>query len=289
MSEEEKQPMAQDLAISFAQFLEDTPPNSPSEIADLAQKDVRIGTGYGTALSIPELQLYCPNPACSGPRFFRNASPRFPVGTSPTEYFLKYLCSNCRVSTKTFAIRAYVDGEFPRGAALKLGEIPTFGPPTPSRLIQLIGPDRDLFLKGRRCENQGLGIAAFVYYRRVIESQKSRILGEIVKVAERVGAAEDALAVLRQAAEESQFSKALESVKHSIPQALLIGGHNPLTLLHGALSEGLHGKSDEECLELASHVRVVLAELSERLSQALKDEAELKNAVAKLSNVRAKR
>ena len=37
-------------------------------------------------------------------------------------------------------------------------------------------------MKGRRCGNLGLGIGAFVYYRRVVENQKSRILDEIIKV-----------------------------------------------------------------------------------------------------------
>jgi hypothetical protein len=68
------------------------------------------------------------------------------------------------------------------GECYKLGELPVYGPPTPARLISLIGPDREIFLKGRRCGNLGLGIGAFVYYRRVVENQKSRILDEIIKV-----------------------------------------------------------------------------------------------------------
>jgi hypothetical protein len=55
-------------------------------------------------------------------------------------------------------------------------------------------------------------------------------------------------------------------------------------LLHSALSEGVHSLSDEQCLELASSVRIVLGELSERLSQALKDEAELSKALGTLMN-----
>ncbi len=58
--------------------------------------------------------------------------------------------------------------------------------------------------------------------------------------------------------------------------------NNPFTLLHKALSEDLHAESDEECLEAASAIRVVLAELSERMGQVLKDEAELKEAVSRL-------
>ncbi len=71
-------------------------------------------------------------------------------------------------------------------------------------------------------------------------------------------------------------------MKDAIPESLRIRGHNPLTLLHPALSEGLHDKSDAECLELATSIRVVLTELADRISQALKDEAELTSAVTRL-------
>jgi hypothetical protein len=138
-----------------------------------------------------------------------------------------------------------------------------------------------LFSKGG-CENHGLGIGAFVYYRRVVENQKNRIFDEIIRVATKIGAPTEMIATLESAKQETQFSKALASVKDAIPQSLLINGHNPITLLHSALSGGLHEKSDELCLELAHDVRVVLVELSERLGQALKDEAELNTAVTRL-------
>lgn len=176
------------------------------------------------------------------------------------------------------------DAESREGLCYKLGELPTYGPPTPSRLIRLFGKDRDLFLRGRRCENQGLGIGAFVYYRRVVESHKDTILSEIIRVAEKVGAPASMIETLNAAKREIQFSKSLDTAKDAIPQALLINGQNPLTLLHKALSVGVHESTDERCLERAHDVRVVLIELAERLGQALKDEAGLNTAVNRLMN-----
>jgi hypothetical protein len=168
------------------------------------------------------------------------------------------------------------------GVALKFGEDPAFGPATPTRLLTLLGDQRETFLKGRRCENQGLGIGAFSYYRRVVEHQKGRIFDEVIKVSKKVGAPGDVIALLSQARNETQFSKSISLVKDALPQSLLIGNHNPLTLLHNALSSGLHEDTDEGCLAIAQAVRVVLVDLSERLSQALKDEAELNAAVSRL-------
>jgi hypothetical protein len=75
-------------------------------------------------------------------------------------------------------------------------------------------------------------------------------------------------------------------VKTGIPQVLLINGQNPLTLLHSALSQGIHAETDEECLELATSIRVVLSELADRLGSALKDHAELNAAVSRLLRAR---
>ena len=101
-------------------------------------------------------------------------------------------------------------------------------------------------------------------------------------MAQKLGVPGEAVKELEAVKAETQFSKGLANVKHSIPQTLLINGHNPLLLFHSALSDGLHGRSDAHFLELAISIRVVLAELSERLSQALKDEAELNRVLSHL-------
>jgi hypothetical protein len=187
---------------------------------------------------------------------------------------------------KTFSLFASCEADSEDvGKAFKFGERPPFGPNTPNRLLKLLGDQKEIFLTGRRCEFQGLGVGAFSYYRRVVENQKVRILDEIIKVATKIGQ-NGAIVPLEAAKKENQFTKSISMVKEAIRQALLINGHNPLTLLHKALSDGLHDRSDEHCLQLAHDIRVVLAELSERLSQALRDEAELNTAVSRLMKVK---
>jgi len=270
--------------IDFNDFLESFPPSSLAEVGNLALKRQPSGSMPGYFLNIPEIQLHCGSASCNGLRFFRNAgNPDVSLLLNQDiNIYLAYYCANCRSNFKTFAIRVSIPKAGTSGVCYKYGEYPNYGPPTPSKLIKLIGPDRELFLQGRRCENQGLGIGAFVYYRRVIESQKNRILDEIIKVSEKLGVSAEKIQALNLAKQETQFSKAIDSVKDAIPQALLINGHNPLLLLHSALSDGLHERTDDYCLELANSIRVILAELSEKLSQALKDEAELNHAVSRL-------
>lgn len=274
--------------VAFAEFLEEAAPGKSSPITKLATEDTeyRAGDWY---VARPDLQLHCSHESCNGTRFFRcstNYVTDLPFDEHK-QFFIEYLCSNCQTSTKTFALGAIRnDGE--NGHCHKFGELPLYGPPTPAKLIKMVGPDRDAFLKGRRCENQGLGVGAFVYYRRVVENQKNRVLDEIIRVAKKLGSKPGLVETLEAAKVETQFSKALASVKNAIPETLFVNGHNPLALLHSALSEGLHDKSDDECLEIASSVRVVLSDLAERLGSALKDEAELNNAVARLAQIKSK-
>lgn len=235
-------------------------------------------------LRTPDLLLYCDSDTCRGDRFFRCTQGDGSVNISSTDWrfdFLHYTCRNCRKKNKIFSVAVRRE-EALSGSAMKLGEIPPFGPHTPARVITLIGPDRDLFLQGRRAENRGMGIGAFSYYRRVVENQKGRIIAEIARVAQKLGAKPVVLETFRLAEKETQFSKAIDEIKDGIPDVLRIGQHNPLTLLYTALSEGLHEHTDKECLEIAQEIRVVLTELAERLSQALKEEAELQTAVSRL-------
>jgi len=293
MSEEEQKTLREDdEPIAFSEFLESVPPGSFTEVSDPTTAKPSPGPhGAITTYEVntPEIQLHCSGDACNGLRFFRcNEATTQYLSSSALQYFyMRYTCSNCRQTEKVFSLAGKRHPDSPAGRCYKLGEFPEYGPPTPPRLISLIGPDRNLFLKGRRCENQGLGIGAFAYYRRVIEGQRERIFDQIIKVSRRVEAPADLIAKLEVAKAETQFSRALEDAKEAIPQVLLINGQNPLTLLHSALSDGLHSRTDEECLELATSVRVVLAELSECLARALKDDAELKKALARLAAKKA--
>lgn len=270
---------------TIAEFLESTPPNQLINISDLSEWKNTGWGNYNNVMRTPEIQLHCNHENCNGIRFFRCVSKEDQyLKTDKYEFFyVTYRCSNCQQVEKTFSLAAKIEvNAKPHGACYKFGELPTYGPPVSPKLIELIGPDRDEFLKGRRCENQGLGVGAFIYYRRVVENQKNRIIGEIIKVSEKLGAPGEKLERLRASVRETQFSKALDMAKDAMPESLLINGHSPILLLHSALSEGVHALTDAQCLELAGSVRIVLGELSERLSQALKDEEELKKALSTL-------
>jgi hypothetical protein len=267
-----------DGSISWKEFLETASPSTTRQIDNL------IVIKDGSAIvAEPTLELHCTTPSCNGVRFFSASSSDIYINEKGWKFcYLTYACNNCETFQKTFALAVRRVERSYSGHAYKFGELPAFGPPTPSRVITLIGPDRDTFLRGRRAENLGFGVGAFAYYRRVVEDQKSRIITEIGKVAQKLGASVEDLKRFDEAAKETQFSKAIDDVKGAIPSVLLIEGHNPLKLLHTALSDGIHAKDDAHCLELAQSIRLVLVELAERMSEVLKNQTELKGAISKL-------
>lgn len=229
----------------------------------------------------PDVRGYCTSEHCEGEMFFESKTKQESETVASWCTTLDYTCRNCRKTTKHFAVRI-ISGDENTCSVMKIGEYPSFGPPTPRSLLSKLGEHSDSFLKGRQCENQGLGIGAFAYYRRVVENQKDRLIGEIVKVAEREGASSEMLAGLRAAQKETRFTSAIAKIRGGIPRSLFIKEHNPLTLLHDALSQGLHAEDDDECLRLADAIRRILIQLSERLSEHLREDEKLAAAVGLL-------
>lgn len=193
-------------------------------------------------------------------------------------------CSKATVYVSVFAEKSTGILSTPR--LTKLGHFPSPVEPTPPGVEKVFGEDRELYHNGMRCEKQGLGIAAFAYYRRLVENSKNNLFDRLIKVAE-ARALTELVGQLREGRKEDQFSKAVDQVKEALPDSLLIDGHhNPLKLLHSALSSHIHEGTDEECLEIASHVRRVLVAFADRLKQALAEDRELTKSLQALGGAK---
>ena len=270
--------MDKNTVVEFATFLAFAPPGKVQEF----ERQGLCVSDTAWRLRYPSNLVYCQSAECEQNTWHdpdkedKVISQRYPTD------LVTYKCRHCMQSEKIYALIFRENGQ--NLEVTKFGEWPPFGPPTPAKLITLIGPDRENFLKGRRAENQGLGIGAFAYYRRVVENQKNRLLDAIIKAAKEESADPAITKLLEDAKNETQFSKAIENVKPGIPESLKLNGHNPLTLLHTALSEGLHADSDEDCLKYATHVRTILGMLAERMDMLRADREKLKAAFSELQN-----
>jgi hypothetical protein len=318
-----------DISRSLAEFLQSKPPGSKQEVDDAITvheavygRGERLHKTQHMFVNVQTIWLHCDHPDCDGRQKFDAAPANKFRDSSLIELddsgnvFARFICRTCGISEKYFALQfeptqqaeeiyAQQKEEFQKRAeakddqswttkplpatCFKYGELPPFGPRTPSKLLSLLRPEHETFIKGRRSESQGLGVGALAYYRRIVELRWRALVAEIEKIAASSGSPDHVIVAIRRAGNDQRFSAAVESINDALPAALFINGHNPLRLLHNALSEGIHNLSDEKCLELASHIRVVLVELTERISQAINHRQDLEAAVKALHNVRPRK
>lgn len=273
--------------VALKDFLENV---HPGRRVTLASENFRITSHVNPPMNymatLVPLYLHCSHKDCEGMRFFEPTVGAVGIGWDEADRFFYFSCRNCRVTIRTFAVRFFTahkeargDGDDYSREAFKLGETPAFGPPLSAKLLQLAGSEIETLKKGRRSENQSLGIGAFAYYRRVVESQKLKLIDGLAAAIKRLGGGSTALATLEAAKAETQFSRAIELMANVTPKELYLGGQNPLTLLHGPLSVGLHSLSDAECLDLAHNIRLVLTALLERIQSITEEQADLDQAL----------
>lgn len=276
---------ASDAGTRWKSFLETTPPNTPLTIRGLVSNSSPSGTSATKGIRNPIINSYCERD--DGYRRFAPTNHHLYNVDQVCYHFIEYRCRDCGTTAKTVAvlIQCLRDEDFQMTGdveVMKLGEYPPFSAPISSRIQKLLSDsDLELYRKGVRAEAQGLGIGAATYFRRIVEGQWQRLVQEIRQAAKQLGV-ED-LGVYEAALKERQFSRAVKRLKDVIPEKLLIlDGQNPLTLLHAPLSQQLHGLTDEECLQQAADIRVVLTVLLENIAGVLKNQDELRAAATRL-------
>jgi hypothetical protein len=167
--------------------------------------------------------------------------------------FVVMSCAACDKFKLNYVIRFGADGK----TIQKVGQFPGPSIRISKDLERLLGDNRDYYKRGRISENQGYGIGAFAYYRRVVESLIDDLLHRIGDLLPSDKKAEFSAALDR--VKDSRVAQdKIDLVKNLLPDSLRPGGRNPLGILHSALSEGLHSLDEEECLDNAMSIRHVL-------------------------------
>lgn len=274
------------IESTFKEFLESRPPHETRKIISVLKTK---GLEYSYVdLDIPDIQLHCKNNDCQGKRYFDfiDGDDSVYLDKTISHNFLTFACRNCKRTIKDYAIEIRRVGISRDALMKKFGEIPKFGLPIPTRLTKLIkdSNDLDLFNKGFDCENQGKGIGAFTYYRRMVDSVKDQLIDEIAKAVKKIDPDHEMLNHLEEAKKETRFKEAINKIKDTLPKELYVDGINPLTALYGALSQGIHDLTDGECQDKAHDVRLVLTELLERVQFIITEKKTITDAIHRLTN-----
>ncbi len=226
-----------------------------------------IETMPNTADKIPKVSIKMNCPTCKSDQTFVMANEYYenlgymnpPI--EGIEFRIHYVCMHCKRFNRYFYIKVDEHKKY----LMKIGQYPAWEITPEPNIERLLGEHSDYFKKGLICESQGYGIGAFAYYRRIIEEIIDILLDEISDLLS--GAEKDSfLNALEETKKTIVAQEKIALVKDLLPAILRPNGMNPLSTLHSLLSEGLHSKSDEDCIESAMAVREVLVFLVNQVS-----------------------
>jgi hypothetical protein len=132
----------------------------------------------------------------------------------------------------------------------KVGQIPELREAIEPKLNTALGDSRQLYRKAIRSRNFGFGIGAVSYLRRIIEDTTESLMDLLHEEKWEEWTPE----------ERQQFELARKTYQYSqkidyaagkiLPTKAFANGRDSFTALHEVTSGGLHGKSEEECLQI---------------------------------------
>lgn len=155
------------------------------------------------------------------------------------------------------------------GAFQKIGQFP----PLEERISRTLeeqlnkgdGQDLDLYRKALRSYNHNYGIGALAYLRRVVENRMNSLLDLIQEAAHESELTPEQIQQIDEIKKSRVFDDKVKFAANLLPSHLRPDGHNPIDDLHDLTSEGLHRRSDDECLDIFDQSRHSFEYLFSRL------------------------
>jgi hypothetical protein len=217
-----------------------------------------------------QMELTCR--ACGGLRPFRDhrSSGGGGMGERPRPlekglYQIDASCGFCYKEKYVYMIE--VDPEEKR--ARKVGQSPPWSIEIDKNVEDALGPSKELFKRGLICLSQGFGLGACVYFRRVLEEQVDSILSLLEQLLKKDPSAQDEAEKVAELRKGKVADKKLEKAYPLVPSSLIVDGVNPLKLLYGQLSQGVHVLDEDECSLLAEQIHQTLVYVVTELTRAV--------------------
>lgn len=236
------------------------------------------------------IKLYCDHPSCMQETWWAMD------GRNEDRFFFSlklindrsYTCRNCgenRVYYQFIWQQQETENIF-----LKVGQYPELEERVPEALAKALDPDDlKLYKKAIRMRNFNLGLAAVAYMRRVIENKMGGMLEILYEAAVAHNASADLLARHEKMKNEKRFSVKIEYAGDLLPLTLRPPGKpNPMAILHELVSDGLHAKSDEECVDIFDKCRTTFEYVFAKVRIEVEDAKNFVKAMQDLAQERAR-
>lgn len=198
---------------------------------------------------------------------------------SGTSYF-KFSCVSCQKSHREYLVEQILDEKNIR--LQKYGELPRSRLVRNRTLQKFLKDDLDNYEKAVICLSHEYGVAAFAYFRRVVENNIYKLLDLVQEDAKSSGDDQATLDAIGELRKDAPMSEKIKIANLALPSYLKPDGLNPLGRLYQVLSEGVHSLSETECLEKAKATSECLTFLVSELASRQEHRNRFKSMVGKL-------
>jgi len=244
-------------------------------------------TGGDQVKVVPQhLSLFCDN--CNKDTFWETYI--YP-GQNNKEGFKEkeYKCRNCGNRTVTYYFY-WNKQKNNTTLVFKVGQYPELEERVSDTLkTALSAEDLKVYKNALRMRNFNLGIAAVAYMRRVVENRMSDML-EVLHEAARVhNAPPEVLSRHEEMMKEKRFSVRVDYAGDLLSESLRPKGQpNPMAILHELASDGLHTKTDEECVDIFDACRQTFEFVFGKMRIETEEAKNFVKGMAELAEKRAK-
>ena len=229
--------------------------------------------------------MFCNNESCGYETIWEIEYPILYFGAEFIER-KSYTCRNCGRNATNYCV---IWQEREAGNLfLKVGQYPELEERVPASLEQALNKaDLKLYKNALRMRNFSLGVAAVAYMRRIVENKMSDMLEILRESAVAHNAPAELLSRHETMKREKRFSDKIEYAGQLLPASLRpIGKPNPMAILHELASEGLHARTDDECVVIFDSCRKTFEYVFGKLRIETED---AKNFVQEMAGLTEKR
>jgi hypothetical protein len=195
----------------------------------------------------------------------------------------QYRCRNC--AGRIVRYYFYWGAANGVGEFLKVGQWPSIDESVQTDLAErLDAEDLDFYRKALRLRNHGLGVAALAYLRRVVENRINDILDVLADAAREHESAAEELKTIEAIKAGRRFDDKISYAAKLLPNHLRPKGQpNPIDKLHELTSEGLHSKSEDDCLAIFDAVKNVFEYVFGKLTVQIDDARDFVKSLQQLA------
>ncbi|MEH2366217.1 hypothetical protein [Nostoc sp.] len=199
-------------------------------------------------------------------------------------YSFWFKCDTCSSNEYAF----FVEVDIKDVKIRKVGQNPSWSINLDKDIDRFLEDDSEYFKKALICESQGYGIAAFSYYRRVLENSIGKILYNLRSLLETQGSSSENIEQIDKALKGIVMDERIKIAKDALPNNLKPNSMNPFAIIYDTLSAGIHRLSEEECLKNSEYIRIALSYLIKTLTQQNEEQKAFIDATKSLNKFNSK-